>query len=188
MFNKTKKYEEEILLLASILDKLWKIIHHSDPSADEKKSLFYEKYMNKIERIANKLLIVCSWEEVQKEINTILSEHRNLFEKENLQVIEKKLKKDFQSFYVKKPVFQEFKQEKKSSEFIKPRAVKRKYPPLKKKEDAAFTKDSLMDMVKLNKEQRKAKNDLMRVVEKIREIGPEKIEKRINSLMRLRSN
>ncbi|PCI27573.1 MAG: hypothetical protein COB67_08255 [SAR324 cluster bacterium] len=179
--NEIKSFQKELLALANSLDKLLKVIHHSDPTAKSKQQLLYQKYQQRMLLLGKQLKQSFSWKEVCERLKELPKNSDFTASEESCDVIIRKLTKDFEKEFITKPVLQEFP----SSPSPKPR--KKKAQPLKKKKpfpatphQQHYTQDSLMELIHFTKQQHQAKKDLLKLVEAIKRIGPDKIEQKIN--------
>lgn len=183
--ERTQTIENQILPLAGILDKLWKIIQHSDPSASQKKRVFYEKYNEKLIKIAKDLKLTFQWDDIQHALNNATADSISV-SPDHLDLIRKKLTKDLSDAILQKHELPSF--EKPDPSVRKPRekmTVKRQR--MFKKQDLEqepYTRETLMDMVQQTKSAVKAKKELEQVIQKIRQIGPEIIEAKIKKLIK----
>ncbi|MDH5561679.1 MAG: hypothetical protein OEY59_12590 [Deltaproteobacteria bacterium] len=181
-------YKEKITGLASLLEKLHKVLHHPDPSADEKKKLLYGKYQKRMAQIAQSMKSEYSWEVIRDFITNIKYEAGNHFEDDRLEVVIKKLLKDFQEQTIQKPAYQEFNQpDPEAQKNIEVQKVTiRKYrkvaPKIEEPQEEPkdkFTKEQILKMVKKSEKQREATQSLRLVIDAIKKIGPEKLESKI---------
>lgn len=176
-----QNYFEEINYLAHILEKLSKVINHSDPTAENKKKELFSKYKHRVQELGRYLKINFHWEEVKR---NIMTSYQKLMISQDLQsVILKKILSDLEQEFIEKHILEEFEKpsqrpQRRKKSVIKKASTKRDIPEIKP-EDRIYTKDSLLEMVKLTSRQRDARSKLQNLVDKINELNPDKIEDRI---------
>ena len=180
-----KNYLQEINNLAHTLEKLSKVINHSDPTAESKKRELFSKYKYRVQEIGRSLKNNFHWEEVKKQIEgyqqeiTVSKDLRN--------TILRKILSDLEQEFIEKHVLTEFAQPTKQLRRKKNKkrspVVKRDVPEIKP-EDRVFTRDSLMEMVKLTTKQREARTKLQNLIDKINNLNPDKLEDRIKKYLK----
>lgn len=182
--NEINDFRNDLLTLSGILEKLLKVIRHSDPTAKSKQHLLYKKYQQKLQVITRRLKVSVSWETLQQTIKTLPTNSEFTVEKESTEVVLRKLLNDFEKEYVSKPVFQEFTASKGNGKPGKrkptrPKQMKPSPPPAPKE---VYTEESLGEMVRLTRKQLHARGELRKLVDAINRIGPENIEEKIKKL------
>lgn len=184
---------EEITALIQQLDKLLKVMRHSDPSAEGKRMLLYEKYQQQMSFLAKELKNNYSWSEVKGYLTTDLFKSPSFIEEEILKIISGKLIKDFEKLFFLKPVLKEFsqpspelkKEQKKPTVTI--RRYKRIVPVFQEDEnqekegmdEERYTREDIMEMAQKSHKKRQAFSELRLLVDAIKRVGPESIETKI---------
>ena len=165
-----ESYESDIISLASQLEKLMKVINHSDPSAKELKHQLHRKYQQNVAAVADQIKGRFQWDEIKKSIHA-------LFKDEILDIddgiirskILNKLLKDFEGEFISTPDWQEFSEPDPAQ--LKQRVQHRKNKKAQRQQnDAAVT---------LSYRQRHAKSELQKVIDAINRLDPTKLEKKI---------
>lgn len=184
--NQTKHYKKDLFSLASALDKLYKVIKHPDPSAKLKQQVLYKKYMDKVQTMGIQLKSVLSWRELTESIEALPVKEGLSASLETQRIIVKRLIKDFEPFYIIQQNLEELKVSSvrkgpKKRTTVTRRKSTYQAPPATQK----YTEDSLRELIHYTKRQYQAKKNLLKLVEAIKKIGPDKLEKRINTLSKL---
>ena len=175
-------YKKELFSLASLLNKLYKVTQHPDPSAEQKKKLLYKKYRNRVQILGEQIKLDYSWHELAELIKK-LPIQKKLSTTSRMQIsISKRLAKDFELFFITRQKLEELK-----STGSK-RNTKKKSPTTHKKmapvppANGIYTKESLKELVHHTKQQHLARKNLAQLVDVIKKIGPDKLEKKINEV------
>lgn len=175
------QYKDDINSLTSQLQKLLKVIRHSDPSAEEMKHLLHKKYQNHLSAVARKAKERFLWtdfrnflvSQVNPEVQSIPGEHSA--------AIRKKLIGDFEKQFIDRQVLNEFTppdpQEIKQQRELRKR--RKAYLARQAEAEKPYSKDEIMEMVTKTRQQRQARNELQGLIEAIRKMDPEKIENTI---------
>ena len=168
-------------LLAMQLEKLLKVINHSDPTAASKKVLLYNKYQENLELLVNNLKIDYSWPELQ----SLIKEQPGIIAKiepENRTVVIQKITKDLEKYFIEEHVLSEFSTPAPSKKKIKKTAVKNKAPVIDKYKKH-YTKESILDMVQMTHKQVAARGILKQVIAKFNQMNPDRFESKINDFL-----
>lgn len=175
-------YKNDIESLAAQLQKLLKVIRHSDPSADELKHQLHRKYQNHLSRIASQVKERFLWEDFRgflvAEVKTAIGEGAG----ENRSAIQKKLISDFEKQFIERPVLHEFSPPD-PIEIQRRRELRRKrkaYLERQSKAQNQFSKHEILEMVQTTRQQHQARSKLQSLISAIRKIDPVKIETKIN--------
>ena len=177
------KYLQDINSLASQLQKLLKVIRHSDPSAEELKHLLHDKYQNHLSTVARQIKERFLWEDFRDFLLSQSGIDDSIELGENSSVIRNKLISDFEKQFVAKQILNEFSPP--DPEIIRRQREERKRrKELKARQAAAaekqFSKENIIEMVQTTQKQRQARSELKSLIEAIRKIDPEKIENKIS--------
>ena len=168
---------DQVISLALQLSKLLKVIRHSDPTAQSKKELLFNKYKENLAQVAKVYCNEMLWTEFQKMIQLLL-DHPNLtLEKEEKSVIVTRLLKDFEEFFVHKPKLTEFKKpDVKTVKYVdrSQRASKEKSSQKK-----MYTRENIREMLIKTQRRRFAAAELKEVINKLNKLGPENLERKI---------
>lgn len=189
------KYATKVQELFSILEKLLKVIQHSDPSAEKLKKIVYAKYQEKLIDFAGEIKSQFLWDEIKTHIRNFSHSHSFSVEEKEKNHIVKRLLKDLENELLEKMVLPEFTK----SPLQPKRAPKRKVRPIVspppgkvivEETPAAtpYTIDGIMEMALITKQKVEAKRQLSKIIEAIHRIGPENIEKKINSIAGKKEN
>ena len=169
--------QSNLVILAKLLSKLWKIRHHTDPSAPSKKAQLYQKYQLLCKRVALEYKEKSNWQVLITEIHKLsfpISEKEN---SKTLQVqLGKKLIEDLETFFVTKYV---------PSTLAVSLPSKTKSPKQRPKiepreqRDPSYTVDHILKMAKTLRFRQEASYQLQEMIANYRKIDPVKIEKQI---------
>lgn len=174
-----------IELLAMQLDKLLKVIKHSDPTAESKKVLLYKKYQENLELLVNRIKDDYSWQEIQY----IINDHSNSvakIEQESRRIVLQKIKKDLEKYFIETHVLPEFnasETSQKRKKRIKKVGTKNK-APFTDKYRKHYTKESILDMVQMTQKQVAARSVLKHVIAKFNKLNPDRFESKINEFLK----
>ncbi|MCP4297478.1 MAG: hypothetical protein GY786_17905 [Proteobacteria bacterium] len=179
-------YKNDLFSLASSLDKLYKVIQHPDPSAKLKQQVLYKKYLDRVQSMGEQIKSALSWRELTEVINGLPIEQGLTASLDTQRIITKRLIKDFEPFYIVQQNLEELVQSPLRKGPQKRTVVKRRRsafssPPPSQK----YTEESLKELVHYTKQQHQAKKKLQKLVEAIKKVGPDKLEKKINELSNL---
>jgi len=179
------KYQYNILILASKLEKVIKVIKHSDPTAQTKKNLLYNKYKQNLNYLAEEFKQLYLWEDVKEFLEKTLLNSSSKIDSDNLKLIKNKLINDFESEFIEKPVLEELAPP--DPALLNKKILKRKKKKaiVEKKEIFVekYDKEKIMDMVKSTQKKRQGKLQLQSIINAIKKIDPEIIESKITNLM-----
>jgi|APSaa5957512622_1039677.scaffolds.fasta_scaffold70341_1 hypothetical protein len=170
-------YQSDIVSLVAQLEKLMKVINHSDPSAKELKHLLYQKYQQNVTIVAERIKGRYLWEDIKKSIYGLFNDEVLEFEDGIVRdKILKKLLKDFEEEFVSTPNWQEFSEPDPIQ--LKQRIRNRQLKKSRKQDQQNEAS------VKLSYRQRHAKGELQKVIDAINRIDPKKLEKKISKITR----
>jgi len=168
-----ESFQTDITSLVSQLEKLMKVINHSDPSAQDLKHLLHRKYQQNIAAVADQIKGRFLFEDIKEYIQTLFRNH--VFEIDDGTVREKILKKiliDFEEEFISRPQWQEFSEP-------DPAQVKER---IKHREQKKAQKQQNDASVKMSYRQRHAKGELQKVIDAINRLDPKKLEKKITKI------
>ena len=169
-------YFDAVVSLALQLEKLLKVINHSDPTAESKKRLLYDKYLQNVEQFAGVLGERYLWQDIR---NFVREASRRKIPVSN------EILKDLENELVVKPPLQEFTGEKR---ILRQRRAKkggrRKAPERREANSKHYTRESIMELVQLTQRQVLARANLREIVAKMRELNPERIDRKIQQYIR----
>ena len=178
-------YVDAVVSLALQLEKLLKVINHSDPSAESKKKLLYAKYLKDIKRFAEFVGGRYLWQDVQAFIRG-LSNRKIPVADEVKEMIFGKILKDLENELSMKYTLQEFTE--REPTFRRRRTKKRKKnletPGPSWQKPKHYTKDSIMELVQLTQKQVLARASLREFIAKVRKLNPDRIDSKIHQYIR----
>ncbi|MCP4757494.1 MAG: hypothetical protein GY866_42080 [Proteobacteria bacterium] len=198
------EYREDIHSLAAQLEKLLKVIRHSDPSAEELKHLLHQKYHRNLTVLAKNLKARFLWDDLRNYILNLKRDKDLKISGDNKETILKKLLKDFEGEFVSKQVLMEFsapdpriiqkrvearrrlKEEKERREREEQERREREEKAKHQASTTEYSKESIMDMVQTTQKQRNARANLQKMIDAINRLDPQKLETRINQLAKVR--
>jgi hypothetical protein len=173
-----------IELLVMQLDKLLKVINHSDPTAESKKVLLYKKYQENLELLVNSIKEDYTWQEIQN----IINDHPNIAAKINQEsriIVIQKIKKDLEKYFIETHVLPEFSaanSNQKRKKRVK-KVIAKSEAPFTDKYDKHYTKESILDMVQMTQKQVAARSILKLVIKKFNNLDPDRFESKINEFL-----
>jgi hypothetical protein len=175
-------YKGDINSLASQLQKLLKVIRHSDPSAEEMKRLLHEKYQGHLESVAKQAKEQFLWVEFRKFLMSFINPENTDILIENATAIRKKLVNDFEKQFVAKQVLNELAAPDPDDIRRQRELRKRRKAYLARQAEAEkpYSKEEIMDMVQTTRKQYQAKSELQNLISAIRRMDPQKIENKIS--------
>lgn len=174
-------YKDDLTSLASQLQKLLKVIRHSDPSAVEMKHLLHDKYQDQLSSVAKQAKQEFPWDEFRKYLQSLVSPEQIDINTEYVAAIRTKLINDFEKQFVAKQVLDELtppdpKEIRRQQEIRKRRKA---YLARKAEAENSYTKEQIMEMVQITRQQRQARSELQSLIDAIRKMDPQKIENRL---------
>ncbi len=177
-------YFDAVVSLALQLEKLLKVINHSDPTAESKKRLLYHKYLQNVEQFAGVLGERYLWQDIRNFVREA-SRRKIPVSNEVRELIFNKILKDLENELVVKPPLQEFTGEKRT---LRQRRAKKggrqKAPERREANSKHYTRESIMELVQLTQRQVLARANLREIVAKMRELNPERIDRKIQQYIR----
>lgn len=179
--KKIAKFQLDIELLSNQLDKLLKVMNHSDPSAAEIKQLLYKKYQRNMLVLSKRIRQEFTWDVFKDYLTNLAHEIDINNDNDNKEVISKKLLKDFEGEFIIKHVLTEFSPPDASSveRKVKERESRKEANEKKQKKPKKYDRESILDMVKMTSRQRKARSQLQKIIDAINRLDPQKLEKKI---------
>lgn len=178
-------HQENVCILASKLEKVIKVMKHSDPTAKSKKNVLYHKYRQNLNDIAEEFKQFYQWEDVKNFLEKTLHEYSSKIDGDNRDIIKKKIIGDFESEFIAKPVLKELKPP--DPTLLNKKVLSRKKKKAIKEKKAfsveKYDRDKIMDMVKSTQKKRQGQLQLQSIINAIKKIDPEKIENKINNLI-----
>ncbi|MBU2511754.1 hypothetical protein KJ966_10460 [bacterium] len=180
--NNLTNYHEAIHSLASQLEKLLKVIGHSDPSAERMKHVLYDKYKENLSDIAGDLKPLFSWSALLQYLNRLKISDNLLVSPEQRETIVNKMIKDFEGEFVLKHELSEFSApnpvDTRQKERLK--RIRKQIRNNRKSQEQIQTQNSLFEMVQFKNQQKTAKDSLNKLVKALNKISPQKLEVPIN--------
>jgi len=178
--------KNDITSLASQLQKLLKVIRHSDPTAEEMKHLLHDKYQHHLSTVAGQAKQQFLWDEFRKYLQDLIRPENIDISAENAAAIRRKLISDFENQFIARQILNEFsppdpKEIRRQQEIRKRRKA---YLARKAEAEKSYTKEEIMEMVQTTRQQRQARSELKNLIEAIRKLDPQKIENKINQFIK----
>ncbi|MBU2647437.1 hypothetical protein KKI24_22210 [bacterium] len=184
------QYKADINSLASQLQKLLKVIRHSDPSANELKYLLHDKYQNHLTSIAREIKERFLWDDFREYLLSQTDPNQSEIPDESQTVIRRKLIKDFEKQFIARQVLPEL--DPPDPEEIRRKRLARKKRKIIKANQATtekqYSKEKIMEMVQATQKKRRARFELQSLIEAIRKIDPRKIETKISQSINSKDN
>jgi len=179
--------QKDILSLMAQLQKLLKVIHHSDPTAEELKHVLYQKYRSHLASSAARLRRRFHWNEFQRFFTMVTTDTDGLFSLESRDIIVRKLLKDFEAEFVNRLQLNELKppDPKELKRQIRSRQILKEVRAMRSAEaEKPYDREMIMDMVQATQRRRKARSDLQKIVAAFKKVDPEKLEIKINQSLK----
>jgi len=177
--------KQEIYSLAAQLEKLLKVINHSDPTAKNKKLVLHEKYKRHLEVVAGAAKKHYRWDDVMRLINTTSNSADFPIAEDVNKIITKKLLKDFEDQFVSRYVLNEFTApdpgDEKQKERI--RRIRNQIRTNRKNSEKKYTRDNLLEIVQLRDQQRCARKSLDKLINAVNKLNPEVLEAQIKQFI-----
>ncbi len=180
--NNHINYHEAIHSLANQLEKLLKVISHSDPSADRMKHVLYDKYKENLSNLAEELKAVFSWSALLEYLNRLKKLESLLVSPDQRETIVNKLIKDFEGEFVLKHELSEFSTPNpvNSRQKERLRRIRKQIRNNRKSNEQIQVQNSLFEMVQFKNQQKAAKSSLTKLVKALNKINPQKLEAQVN--------
>lgn len=180
--SELSQFHASIETLAIQLDKLLKVINHSDPSADHMKHLLYEKYKAKITEIAQLVKQQISWAVFYEYLIGLQKKGSLSIPPENQTVIIKKLIRDFEDIFVVKHKLFEFEEPEPVDirQQNRLRKIRKQIRSNRKIKEPEVNHGDLYEMMQQKHQQKAAKRNLDRLVKAMNKINPQEIEEKVN--------
>lgn len=176
------QFHTSIDTLAVQLDKLLKVINHSDPSADHMKHVLYNKYKAQVSEVAEAVKKQLSWSVFYEYLTGLLKKESLSIPPENQTVIIKKLIRDFEDIFVVKHQLDEFTEPEPvdTQQQSRLRKIRKQIRTNRKKKEPEVNHRDLYEMMQQKHQQKAAKKNLDRLIKAMNKINPNEIEEKIN--------
>ncbi len=183
--NRIKSYQNQFIALATQLEKLLKVINHSDPTAEEKKRLLFSKYKINLSITANQTKSKFQLEEIHHFIRSLSLSNNFPVADDVKEIIINRLLKDFESEFITKQVLTEFIPPDSHQIMQKARInkIRKTIQKNRKQQPRTYSREMLMDMVQLKDKQRDAKRSLSKLVNVMNKINDEAMESTIKQFI-----
>lgn len=175
---------DQLESLALQLEKLLKVINHSDPTAATKKVILYKKYQENLKNLVSSVKPFYSWQELQNAFKN--SKVGSKIEVSNQKVVLKKIEKDLEVYFIEAHVLTEFDapvKARKRKKLIKKAPLKKRPVAPEKDNHKHYTKENIMEMVLSTKKQIAARSRLKNAISKIKQLNPDRLETKINEYL-----
>ncbi|MGK0289585.1 MAG: hypothetical protein ACI86H_001030 [bacterium] len=178
-------FQEVLSRVLLTLEKLRKILKHSDPSAEVKKKVVWEKYLTQMTSLVETIKRSgITWVVLEKEvIKTIQADHLRVHP-DAQPIIRNRVLKDLNERLFPKVDLPDFSSEPKRKKII-PSVKKKKVSLRDTREDQYkkdYSKNDLMDMVKKAQNQRKARQELSVFIKNVKTFGTKRLESKIQAI------
>lgn len=176
------QYHTQIDALAGQLDKLLKVINHSDPSAAQLKHVLYDKYKSQVTHIAKSIKGHISWSVFYSYLTGLMDSGSLTIPPENRVVIVKKLIRDFEDVFVVRHQLNEFSEPDPVDLHQQNRLkkIRKQIRNNRKKKEPVVDHRDLYEMMQQKHQQKAAKKNLDRLIKAMNKINPQEIEEKIN--------
>jgi len=164
--SELRQYQQEIEALATQLEKLLKVINHSDPSAEKMKYVLYEKYKLKLADLAREIKVTISWTALNHYLEKLTSSSSFPVDEDSREVVINKLVKDFEGEFIVRHELSEFSAPDPVDERQKHRIrrIRQQIRINRLKKTNNFKADDIVDMYHLKFQQKTAKKSLDKLV------------------------
>ncbi len=170
--NPLSRFLIDIDALAAILEKLLKVINHSDPSAKNMKVVLYDKYKARLSELAEEVKQSSSWSSFYAYLNELFSGNSLSIGEESKNVVVKKLMKDFENEFIVKHELSEFSApdpiDTKQKDRL--RKIRKQIRNNRKHQNNSFNSHDFVDMLQHKVKQKTAKSSLEKLVKAFNKI------------------
>lgn len=172
------RFHSDIEALALQLEKLLKVIKHSDPSAAQIKHLLYEKYKQKIAELAKEIRQATSWYEFNRYLDSLLLPDMLSVADDAREIVVKKLVKDFEAVFIERHQLSELSPPEPSDTRQRERIkkIRKQIRNNRKHQHPTFNTDDLSDMFLYRHQQKTGKKSLDRLVKALSKIDLQKVD------------
>ena len=185
MMNGLDIYLDAVVSLAQQLEKLLKVINHSDPTADSKKKLLHAKYQQNIKRFSAIIKEQHTWKEIHDYIQRLSKQKLPLADGVK-EVIIRKILNDLESEFITKHELTEFSSTERK--FQRKRTKKSRNKPTPEpsvpQEPSRYTKESILELVQMTQKQVIARANLREFITKINDLNPDRFDDKIQNYIR----
>lgn len=167
MHNMTElsKYHHSIVSLALQLERLLKVINHSDPSAETMKHVLYDKYKTQLAQVAETIKPAISWVVFSRYLGELHTDRSLSISAEARAIVITKLIKDFEDQFVIRHRLSEFTEvpvDENQKERLK--RIRKQIRNNRKIQATNVRADDIGDMIQLKFQQKTAKKSLEKLV------------------------
>jgi hypothetical protein len=173
------RFHSDIDALAALLEKLLKVINHSDPSAKNMKVVLYEKYKTRLSELSAEIKQTTSWSVFYAYLNDLLSSDSLPISEESKETVVAKLMKDFESEFIVKHELSEFSPPDPidTSQRDRLRKIRKQIRNNRKYQHNSFDTRDIVDLMHHKVQQKTAKNSLEKLVKAFNKIDLSKNNK-----------
>lgn len=173
-----KIFHDDICSLVALLEKLLKVINHSDPSANRMKLVLFDKYKKKITSVAGEIKMSFSWEILNRYLERSDKNGTFAISPENRTVILNRLRRDFEEEFYTKQVLDEFTQEEpvRDPQQDRIRKIRKQIKKNRKIQSKPFVEEDFSEMIRFRNNQREARRSLDKLVRALNKIKPIDVE------------
>jgi patatin-like phospholipase/acyl hydrolase len=170
---------DDVLNLVAQLQKLLKVINHSDPTAQELKHTLYRKYRRQLANSAERFKRRYHWNEFQHLLTKIIADPSDPATMESRNMINQKLLNDFEQQFIVRPAFSEFNPP--DPDEVKERIRARQFrQQIKAQQEAAankcYNREDIMNMARDSQQKRQASHNLQKIIAACKKIDLRKLE------------
>lgn len=170
--NRLSRFHTDIDALAAMLEKLLKVINHSDPSAKKMKVVLYDKYKARLSGLAEEIKESASWSSFYTYLNELFSGDSLSIGEESREVVVNKLMKDFENEFIVKHELSEFSAPDPidTRQRDRLRKIRKQIRNNRKHQNNSFNSHDFVDMLQHKVKQKTAKNSLEKLVKALNKI------------------
>ena len=170
--NRLSRFHADIDALAAILEKLLKVINHSDPSAKNMKVVLYDKYKVRLSELAQEVKESTSWSTFYAYLTDFFSGNSFSIDEESKEVVVNKLMKDFENEFIVKHELSEFSAPDPIDTRQKDRLrkIRKQIRTNRKHQNNSFHSHDFVDMLQHKVKQKTAKSSLDKLVKAFNKI------------------
>ena len=172
-----KRYSQKIDLLATQLEKLLKVINHSDPSAENVKHVLYDKYKLTLSDLAEEIKSNTTW----STFNLFLTDHLHSdlhIDGDAREIVSRKLIKDFENEFITRHELSEFAKPDPGKQVQRERIrqIRKQIRTNRKQQKKAYPGYDVTDMLKTKNQEKQGKSSLDKLVKIFSKIDPARFE------------
>lgn len=178
MMSTLSHFHPKIEALAFQLEKLLKVINHSDPSAEQIKHQLYEKYKRNLSLLISELKTSTSWFEVNRYLDSLRATDILTIEEETREIVVNKLIKDFEDAFIVRHQLSELTPPDPVDSYQQRRLkrIRKQIRTNRQRHTSPLKTTDLGDMIMLKNQQKTAKQNLDRLIKAFNKIDLQKAD------------